>query len=201
MKEQDKAAAERNQAPLSEDKKTAPRSIGRPGSGSTLQKHYGCRNLKFLLDLFDATGLTPHTFAQLTANPASTATALRLQLNKDDMKVSKARAIVDTVGYTLDIRFTDKSPERDEDPSYIVRLPSGIKKAENKYENLGFLMDFLKSHAVTQRGLADKIGMSPGAVFTWFKLDDIAISYLNRIKDAFDVNLEFNILTKDTQVQ
>lgn len=201
MEEQDKAAAERNQAPLSEDKKTTPRSIGRPGSGSTLQKHYGCRNLKFLLDLFDATGLTPHTFAQLTPNPASTATALRLQLNKDDMKVSKARAIVDTVGYTLDIRFTDKTPVQDEDPSYIVRLPSGIKKTESKYENLGFLMDFLKSHAVTQRGLADKIGMSPGAVFTWFKLDDIAISYLNKIKDAFDVNLEFNILTKDTQVQ
>ncbi len=197
MKEPQIAEAKRNE----ENKKTTTRSIGRPASGSTLQKHYGCKNLKFLLDLFNATGLTPHSFAQMTSNPVSTATALRLQLNKDDMKVSKARAIVDTVGYTLDIRFTDKTPARDEDPSYIVRLPSGIKKAENKYENLGFLMDFLKSHAVTQRGLADKIGVSPGAVFTWFKLDDIAISYLNRIKDAFDVNLEFSILTKELKVQ
>ena len=196
MKEPKKAASQGNEAPLPESKKNETKSIGRPASGSTLMQHYGCRNLKFLLDLFDAVELTPHTFAQLTPNPASTATALRLQLNKDDMKVSKARSIVDTIGYTLDIRFTDKIPTPDEDPSYIVHLPTEIKKHESKYENLGFLMDFLKTHGISQRGLAEKIGMSPGAVFTWFKLDDVAISYLNQIKDAFDVKLEFNILPK-----
>lgn len=201
MKEPKEVRENGNETALEENTKTASKGIGRPASGSTLQKHYGCRNLKFLLDLFDALGLTPHTFAQLTPNPASTATALRLQLNKDDMKVSKARSIVDTIGYKLDIRFTDKVQPEQEDPAYLVHLPSDIKKTENKYENLGFLMDFLKAHAVTQRGLADKIGMSPGAVFTWFKLDDIAISYLNRIKDVFDVNLEFSILPKEIQVQ
>lgn len=49
---------------------------------------FGCRNLRFLLDFFMATGLTPNSFGKLTDNPRSTVQALRDQLKKDDMKVS-----------------------------------------------------------------------------------------------------------------
>lgn len=117
------------------------------------------------------------------------------------MKLSKAKAIVDTLGYTLNVRLVPKlQPEivENEDTSYIVRLPVEIKRRQiqSKYENLDFLEEFVSSRNISKRELANKLNMSPGAIFTWFKTDDIAISYLSKIKDAFDVNLEFNILAK-----
>lgn len=40
------------------------------------------------------------------------------------------------------------------------------------------------------------IGVSPGAVEAWLHSDDIAISYLFRIKEVFHVNLVFVIMEK-----
>lgn len=168
---------------------------------SIWRRRYECKNLKFLIDLFNALGETPSSYAQKTSNPESASTGLRNQLNADDMKLSKAKAIVDTLGYTLNVRLVPKlQPEivENEDTSYIVRLPVEIKRRQiqSKYENLDFLEEFVSSRNISKRELANKLNMSPGAIFTWFKTDDIAISYLSKIKDAFDVNLEFNILAK-----
>lgn len=172
------------------------------GKTTTWRRRYECKNLKFLIDLFDALGETPSSYAQKTPNPESAATGLRYQLNADDMKLSKAKAIVDTLGYTLNIRLVPKPlPEiiLNEDKSYVVRLPVEIKRnksVKSQYENLDFLEEFINSMNISKRELAKKLNLSPGAIFTWFQTDDIAIAYLNKIKDAFDVNLEFNILTK-----
>lgn len=162
---------------------------------------YNCKNLRFLIDLFDALGLSPNSYARLTPNPTSTAVGLRYQLNRDDMKVSKAREIVNTLGYKLDIRFTEKEEQEKtgNDTGYIVTLPESIHRPiESKYKNLAFLDEFMKKRKLSKRGFADEIKMSPGAVFTWFTLDDIAISYLNVIKDIYNVNLEFKILPKES---
>lgn len=169
---------------------------------SKIAPHYNCKNLRFLIEFFDALNETPHSYAQRTENPIATATALRLQLNKDDIKVSKARKIIRTYGYELDIRFSDKISIPVKDPSYIIRIPTELKgnsetaKKESGLDNIAFLYEFMKSHNITQRGLAKDIDISPGAVFTWFKTDDLAVSYLTKIKNTYDVNLEFTILKK-----
>jgi len=46
--------------------------------------------------------------------------------------------------------------------------------------------------------LAQKIGVSAGAVETWFCIDDMAISYLYRIKDAFPSDITFIVSKEDS---
>lgn len=167
----------------------------------SLTTRYGTKNLRFITDLLDALGHTPHSYANLTDNPSSTSTSLRIFLHRDDIKVSKAKTIVDTLGYMLIIRLYDRLPEiaASPDRNYVVKIPKEIDQAtqgNSKYPNLGFLDDYMKRHKLSRRGLAEKLQLSPGAVFTWFKQDDIAVSYLNKIKDTFDAVLEFNIRKK-----
>ena len=180
------------------------KNIGQPSSGSKLQKHYGCRNLKFLIDLFDAVGLTPHTFAQHTPNPTSTATALRLQLNNDDMKLSRAAEIVSILGYQLSTDIKEKNLPSPETLGYRLILPKTLQKnlekgfLDKKHMNrkLSFLFEFISRNSIAKRELARELGLSPGAVETWFKNDDIAISHLFRIADMYDAEIVFTLKPK-----
>lgn len=175
-------------------------------STHNLYATYGCWHLRFLLDFFTATGLTPYSFSQRTDNPRSTAQALRMQLKKDDMKLSRAKQIVSIAGYKLDVEFNDKASATKETPGYSLILPDdlrenlerGVLKNGSQYENLTFLKKFLSRNNLSYRKLAQKIGMSAGAVETWFCIDDMAISYLYRIKDAFQSDITFIVSEEDS---
>lgn len=73
-------------------------------------------------------GHTPHTFSQITDNPRSTAAALRTQLNKDEMNVSRAKQIVLTHGYKLSIGIKEKNPPCQEALGYKQVLPKALKR-------------------------------------------------------------------------
>lgn len=175
-------------------------------STHNLYATYGCWHLRFLLDFFTATGLTPYSFSQLTDNPRSAAQALRMQLKKDDMKLSRAKQIVSIAGYKLDVEFNDKASATKETPGYSLILPDdlrenlerGVLKNGSQYKNLTFLKKFLSRNNLSYRKLAQKIGMSVGAVETWFCIDDMAISYLYRIKDAFQADISFIVSEKES---
>lgn len=177
----------------------SPPYLIKTGRGNTRNRRYACKNLKFLTDLFDALNITPEAYSKLTPNPISTSRGLRIQLNNDDMKISKARAIVDTLGYELEIKLTEKTKKQEDNDDYIVNLPEDIRKIRKtkKYDNLNFLYQFMQENKLTMRSLANKIGMSSGTIFTWFRTDDMSVSYLNIIRKALDVNLEFNIKKKE----
>ncbi|MBQ6578528.1 MAG: helix-turn-helix transcriptional regulator [Bacteroidales bacterium] len=157
-----------------------------------------------MLDILSATGYTPHTFSLMTDNPHSTASTLRLQLNKDDMKVSRALQIVSTLGYKLTIDIKEKDPSYQENPGYKLILPKNLQRnlergfLPKKYRNkcLTFLLEFLSRNNISQRELARRLELSPGAVETWFRNDDLAISHLFRIKDVFDIEIVFTIISK-----
>ncbi len=120
------------------------------------------------------------------------------------MKVSRAKQIVSTVGYKLDIEFNDKKNAVKEVLGYTLILPKklqdnlekGILKKEEQNKNLRFLKEFLSRNSISKRKLAKAIGMSAGAVETWFNTDDVAISYLYRIKEAYKVDISFIITEK-----
>ena len=174
-------------------------------STHNLYATYGCWHLRFLLDFFTATGLTPYSYSKLTDNPTSTAQALRMQLKKDDMKLSRAKLIVSIVGYKLDVEFKDKTSAIAETPGYTIILPDhlrenlerGALKKESRNKNLTFLKEFLARNNISSRNLAQRIGMSAGAVETWFSTDDVAISYLYRIKDVFQAEIFFVVSKRD----
>lgn len=179
----------------------ASNAESKPRVPRSLYVKYPCQNLRFLLDFFTATGLTPYSFGQKTDNPLSSAQALRVQLNKDDMKISRAKEIVGIAGYQLDIDLLEKDRPAMEELGYTLILPEDLQEnlkrggphRKTKNVNLAFLQDFLYRNRVSRRRMAEAIDQSAGCVETWFNSDDIAISYLFRIKEVYPVELIFTI--------
>lgn len=158
-----------------------------------------CVNLKFLSDFFVEARLTPESYSRYTANPHSTATSLRLQLHKDDMKLSKASEIFANLGYELDVHFEEKKQDklrmkRFENDGYIVTLPVINVQYKCKYQRLGFLEAFMHAKHLPFREFAKSIGLSAGAVAAWFHADDVRISHLMRIKEVYDLKIIFTIV-------
>lgn len=159
-----------------------------------------CIHLRFLLDIFEALGVTPQDYGKLTDNPASTGQSLRQQLHHDDMKVSKAKAIVSAFGYRLEIELSDPEVEPQALP-YVLVLPKSLQEKRSalldrktaKYSNLNFVWRFMLQHKISKRGLAIKLGLSSGAVFTWFNSDDIMISHVYAIAKAYGVDVVFTV--------
>ena len=185
-------------------------------TSSDLYEVYGCKNLRFMLDIFTALNLTPYSFGQMTDNTLSSAQALRAQLKKDDMKISRAKQIVSIITegrYMLEIAFTDENgapmPPAPtgitiEAPDYHLSLPKKLRENFRKRtralkmkidprKNLAFLKFLLVQNDISQRGLARKIGLSAGAVETWFRRDDVAISHLFKIKEALGLGISFSL--------
>lgn len=159
-----------------------------------------CTNLRFLVDFFGAAGLTPASFSRLTANPNSTASALRRQLSPDvdDMQLSKAESIIESIGYKLEVSFHSETMSEmttitHGDGDYIVDLPSMINTYTSKYPRLGFLKCFMARRHITMSALAERIGMGPGAIHNWFQADDIRISHLIAIQQAYKLQINFTI--------
>lgn len=169
----------------------------------SLYQTYNCRHLRFLLDLFTALGITPNSYGNLTDNPRSASQTLRYYLQNDDMKISKAKAIVDKTGFKLDFHFDAGNHIHMivQNPDYTLTLPEKLQlkltNKENKYKNLGFLRDFMVQRNLSQRKLASIIEISPGAVETWFRMDDVYISYLYKIKEKMGTELHIDITEKE----
>ena len=194
------------------------------GIGTTSQSDlftlYGCYNLRFLLDILAATRHTPKTFGKMTDKPASAAQTLRLQLKNDDMRLSKAKEVVSilTGGYELVVEFKDEYDGGREmpiampaEPSYYeLILPEALRKnlargtrmkKIDPRKNLAFLRSFLTYHGISQRALGKALGISGGAVETWLRRDDMAISYLFRIKDVYNLGLCFRLKAPKANVK
>ncbi len=169
----------------------------------SLYETYNCRHLRFILDLFTALGITPNSYGNLTANPRSSSQMLRYYLQHDDMKISKAKAVVEATGFKLDIHFDlgNHIHMIVQNPDYTLTLPEKLqvklKNKEDKYKNLGFLRDFMSQRNLSQRKLASIVEVSPGAVETWFRMDDVYISYLYKIKEKMNTDLHFEIKEMD----
>lgn len=148
---------------------------------------YSCVHLKFLTDFMAATEMTVKEFAggSMSAN-----VALRRQLQNDEMLLSKAKELLENHGYKLTVKLNDKNPDpKTAHVAIILDLP----QIKTQNENVGFIFDLAKRRKLTENQLAEKLGLSPGAIWAWKRVDDIKISYLYLIKDTLDCELEFRI--------
>jgi len=171
--------------------KKAPNGENNPPVETTKSKWYQYPgvNLRFLLDFMRATGHNTASLCKMSNMPPQ---ALRVQLKRDDMKISKAKELIKNAGYKLDIKLYMQSQEADSD--YIVTLPKAIRKNDDK--NLAFLDEFFSMVGESQYEIGKKMGITQGAVFSWFKTDDIMISYIVKIKEIYKAKLEFRITEK-----
>lgn len=100
---------------------------------------------------------------------------------RDDMKLSYAMEIADRLGYTLS--FTLDSGELDKASNVMIEL--GKLVGANGLNRLAFLNLALGMNGVSKSEVAEKLGLQYTGVQRWFKVDDIAISYIFAIADAF----------------
>ena len=158
-----------------------------------------CKNLRFLLDIFSATGHTPQTFGRLTHNPNSTSTSLRRQLHQDDMRVLKAKQVLTILGYQLEFEIKERTSLRQVDPRYKLVVPDDLRRnlergyieEKDRNKNLTFLLEFMARNNLSKYKLAQAVGLFPATVTQWFDTDDVSISYLFKIGEIYDAEIIF----------
>lgn len=167
------------------------------------QKNYPGKNLKFLLEFFKHTGLTPESIGRAGgASPQS----LREQLRNDNMKISKAETILDALGYTFTIIFTpieNRTIILDEDANYSISLPELDKPIKGQFDKynirrLKFFTDILESYQLSARAIARKLDISIGALEAWLRTDDMLISHVNLLKDKMGMKVTYKIDKKQS---
>ena len=150
-------------------------------------------NLKFLLEFMKYLGVTAEDYGKMGATSAQ---ALRLQLRNDDMKVSKAKEIVRTLGYKLEIELLEKEVKEDTEETYAVILPKEkVPTAYKSYrlKNIPFLDEWMEKRRLSQRKMGELLNCSSGAVESWIKTDDMPISYVNKMKEALNLRVKYEI--------
>ncbi len=146
------------------------------------------KRLQFMHDLLLVLNISKHEMARrLGMSPQNFFTYLK----RDDMRLSFAQEIADNLGFELSVRL-----EREEgDTQEVIKRIEPLVRCDEKLR-LGFLKITLGIYNITKIELAEKLGLNPGGVFRWFRVDDIAISYLYDIAKAYNLQVIFNLKRK-----
>ena len=164
-----------------------PKTTLRPQNQVYKTPKYNCVHLKFLIDFLKATKTSVEDFAGSYSNSV----VLRRQLKTDDMLLSKAKALFERNGYSLHVTMKEKNPNTEnDDVDIVLDIPDIV---EDPNTNIRFILDMLDYHGVNLNQIAEMIDVTPGAVWAWKRVDDIRISYLYRIKNALNCNMDFRI--------
>ena len=147
---------------------------------------YDCKHLAFLVDFMNATQTSVIALTQ----SVSEETSVRNMLRNDNMFLSKARELITRQGYKLDVKYTERAQENNA-PSVKINIKGVPKKTRNP--NICFILDALEKRKMTLKELAERMGVSQGAVWGWVRVDDIRIAYLQPIGVALDMDLQYTI--------
>ena len=167
-----------------EKKKNEEQPIAKPKMKTPAR--YDCKHLAFLVDFMNAT----QTSVIALTGSVSEETSVRNMLRNDNMFLSKAKDLISRQGYKLDIKYNERVQE-DNTPGVKITIKGVPQKKRNP--NISFILDALEKRKMTLKDLAEKIGVSQGAVWSWIRVDDIKIAYLQPIGVALDMDLQYLI--------
>lgn len=143
------------------------------------------KKLQFLYDMQAEAGMGKFEFARLME---TTPQNMFTYEKRDDMKLSYAQEIADKMGYRLSYQIVAKDAEAKVQSNKMIGLIDSMLGSQ-AMTRLGFLLIALKAHGIDRHDLATKLGLNYTAVNRWFKVDDIAISYLYEIAELYDLEL------------
>lgn len=152
------------------------------------------KNLRFLADFMRLSGNTTTTLAQKVGIGRQ---AIYNYFKRDDMSIQMIYKIIESNG--CKIRFIMERPEP-ADSDVIIRLnnyflknlPEGIKFGKLYFVNLA-----MQRYLITAKDICEKLGCARSTVSAWFTTDNMMISYVYRICEAFDLKLKIEITPKD----
>lgn len=142
------------------------------------------RRLSFFLNFIDSFGMSRNEFCK-TIGLRST---IHINwINADDIALSQIFKVTKRVGYVLKFYIEPKDPKKAEE--YRARSIR-VNNSHSPYtKNLDFLKDFLEIENVTNSALCASIGISKTRVNYWYNRDDMSLSRLYSIVEAYQKNL------------
>ena len=61
-------------------------------------------------------------------------------------------------------------------------------------ETIKFLTDFMEETGLTIANIAELVGLSRQAVYYWFKKDEVRLSLIYKLFEAYNYNIEFDFI-------
>lgn len=146
------------------------------------------KKLQFLLDMMESKGMGKHELARLMGvSPQNIFTYFK----RDDMKLSYAQEVAGKLGYDLSIVL-----EKDEAPLSNVIVNVEALVGQEGILRLAFLRIAMRRYGIERKALAEKLGLNYTGVNRWFKVDDIAISYIYRIAELYGLKVKIDARKK-----
>ena len=136
------------------------------------------KRLQFLLSLMELRGVSKHELARMMGvSPQNIFTYFK----RDDMKLSYAQEMASRLGYDLSYRLEKEGTE-----SRDVVLDIEGLVGKDGLQRLAFLRVAMSQYGIERKKLAEQLELNYTGVNRWFKVDDIAISYLYKIAELYD---------------
>jgi len=104
---------------------------------------------------------------------------------RDDMKLSVAQEMASRLGYDLSYRLVkEDGPARD-----VVLDIEGLV-GKDGLQRLAFLRVAMGQYGIERKALAEQLDLNYTGVNRWFKVDDIALSYLYKIAELYGLKVK-----------
>ena len=168
-----------------------PTGTRKNSSGKYQNGNWDVKNLKFLVDFMDATGMTTTDVANKIG--LSSRQSVYHWLVTDDVKFSNIIKFFDACGYDIIFSFIPKTRKK------VSITLHEYDKDESKYANrrLGFFQKVMDANGVSSASFSEYLSIDKTTIFYWFKQDDCAISYLYRFAEFAKLKLKIEIKPKE----
>lgn len=149
------------------------------------------KKLQFLLSLMESKGVGKHELARMMGvTPQNVFTYFK----RDDMKLSYAQEVAAKLGYDLSIRLeSENAPQR----NVIVDIEGLVGK--DGLQRLAFLRIAMSQYGIERKALAEQLELNYTGVNRWFKVDDIAISYIYKIAELYGLKVKIKASIRKEQ--
>ena len=146
------------------------------------------KRLQFLLSLMEIRGVSKHELARMMGvSPQNIFTYFK----RDDMKLSYAQEMASRLGYDLSYRLEKEGTE-----SRDVVLDIEGLVGKDGLQRLAFLRVAMSQYGIERKKLAEQLELNYTGVNRWFKVDDIAISYLYKIAELYGLKVKIKASIK-----
>ena len=140
------------------------------------------KRLQFLLSLMEIRRVSKHELARIMGvSPQN----IFVYFKRDDMKLSVAQEMASRLGYDLSYRLVkEDGPARD-----VVLDIEGLV-GKDGLQRLAFLRVAMGQYGIERKALAEQLDLNYTGVHRWFKVDDIALSYLYKIAELYGLKVK-----------
>jgi len=149
------------------------------------------KRLQFLTTLLAQTCTNKHELARLMGMSPQN---VFVYFQRDDMKLSLAQEIADKLGYSLSFTLENRQKS-----SAKVLLDIESILGEDGIQRLAFLQVAMKLNGIARKTLAEQLELNYTGVNRWFKVDDIAISYIFKIAELYGLKVCIKAEKKRTE--